>query len=90
MNGTLKSLNMSYKDLKEEKKLKNKLATHARSTHGQMEAAQVANEIAAEEVNQLQKLRQILITSTNAQVEYQAFQAQKESSAEESFNKANQ
>lgn len=85
MKGTLKALNLSYKDLQNEKDLKTKLQKHARTAKGQMEAAQVANEIAAEEVNQLQKLRQIIIANSNAQVEYQAFQAQKDAQLEESY-----
>lgn len=86
MKGTLKSLNLSYKDLQNEKKLKEKLQTQAKTAHGQMEASQVANEMAAEEINQLQKLRQILITNASSQAEYQAFAAQKDAAVEESFN----
>lgn len=49
---------------------------------GRMQAIQVGNKIAAEQVGQMQKLRQLIISQTNAQNAYMAYNVQKEQAQE--------
>ncbi len=83
MNNTMNAMGKQYKALKDEKDLRNKLLTQARTADGSMKAVQIGNEIAAEQVNQMQNLRQIMITQTNAMAEYQAFEAQRTAQKEQ-------
>lgn len=86
MHGMMKALNTQYDSLKKEQSLKDSLMNQAKTANGSMKAIQVGNEIAAEQVNQMQHLRQIMLTNTNAITEYQAFQAQKEAAKEQAID----
>lgn len=83
MNNTMSAMGKQYKALKDEKDLRNTLLNQARTADGSMKAVQIGNEIAAEQVNQMQNLRQIMITQTSAMAEYQAFETQKEAQKEQ-------
>jgi len=83
MNNTMRVMGKQYKALENEKDLRNKLLNQARTADGSMKAVQIGNELAAEQVNQMQNLRQIMITQTNAMAEYQAFEAQRTSQKEQ-------
>lgn len=83
MNNTMNAMGKQYKALKDEKDLRNNLLAQAKSADGSMKAVQIGNEIAAEQVNQMQNLRQIMITQTSAMAEYQAFETQRKSQKEQ-------
>lgn len=78
MQGVLDQINLSYSQLQDEKAVDDALASRAASPLGQMQALQVANEIAAEQIAQLQKLKATMMAQTNAQAEYYAYQGQKD------------
>jgi P-type conjugative transfer protein TrbJ len=42
-----------------------------------MQALQVGNEIASQQIDQMQKLREVVMAQTNAQVQYMAYKTQK-------------
>ena len=78
MNGTLNQLNQSYQQQAQEASLDQLLANQAQNPKGRMQAIQVGNEIAAEEVAQLQKIKATLLAEGSAQAEYYAYQSQKD------------
>lgn len=82
MNNTMRSMGNQYHVLKDEKDLRNTLLSQAKTADGSLKAVQIGNEIAAEQVNQMQHLRQIMITQTSSMAEYQAFEAQKDAQKE--------
>ena len=78
MNGTLNQLNQSYQQQAQEASLDQLLASQAQNPTGRMQAIQVGNEIAAEEVAQLQKIKATLLAEGSATAEYNAYQSQKD------------
>lgn len=82
MSGTLKALNSQYNNMKKEQSIRETLLAQAKSPTGSMQAIQAGNEIAAEQINQMQQLRQVMIANASANAEYQAFEAQKAAQSE--------
>ncbi len=81
---TLASAGMQAEQFHTEQSQLNQLATLSRTAEGRMQAAQVGNMIATQQVSQLQALRQLVITQINAQNTYEAYQTQKEAAVEAS------
>lgn len=81
LEAALGAIGMSAKDFQNENARLSKLQNVTQSASGTTSAVQAAAQIATEEVNQLQLLRQTTIAQTNAQTAYYAAQTQKEANA---------
>jgi type IV secretion system protein TrbJ len=86
MNGVLDQMHTSYAQEQEENSVIQLLSGRAKSATGRMQALQVGNEIAAEQIAQLQKLKADIQAQSNAQAEYYAYQSQKDASEQQSVN----
>jgi P-type conjugative transfer protein TrbJ len=86
MNGVLDQINVSYQQQNEEQAADEILANRAKSSSGQMQALQVGNEISAEQIAQLQKLRTTMMAESNAEAEYAAYQSQKDAAQQKSVD----
>lgn len=86
MNGVMDQINASYEQLSQEEALDQLLAQKAKTPLGRMQALQVGNEIAAEQIAQMQKLKATMMAQTNAQAEYYAYQAQKDAAKQQSVD----
>ncbi len=81
---TLASAGMQAAQFSTEQSQLNELSRLSRTAEGRMQAVQVGNMIATQQVSQLQALRQLVITQINAQNTYAAYQTQKEETIEAS------
>ena len=86
MNGVMDQINASYEQQSREEAFDQLLAQKAKSTQGRMQALQVGNEIAAEQIAQMQKLKATMMAQANAQAEYYAYQAQKDAARQQSVD----
>lgn len=80
LNGVLQSTGLSAQDFADENARMRFLQNQSQNAEGQVQAIQVSNKIAAENVAQLQLLRQTMIAQTNAQTLYYATRLQNEAS----------
>lgn len=62
------------------------LAGLSNSAQGRMQALQISNRLATQQVGQMQKLRQLIINQTNAQNAYMAYEVQKEQAQQATLN----
>lgn len=83
IQGALKSANRQYSDFASEEAVIAQLQTMSETSGGRMQAIQVGNQIAAQQVRQTQKLRELVMAQTQAQSGYLAAK-----SAEEAANQA--
>ncbi len=92
LRGTLESAGLQAQDFSTEEGTIDQLRQMARTESGRQQALEVGNQIAAENVNQMQNLRQLVINQTNAQNAYMAYQIEKDQSgtkaAEDYINNA--
>ncbi len=88
MNGVLSQLQESNNQVKQESAQIDALKAQAKNPAGALQAAQIANELAAEQISQQQKLRATQMAAANAQAEYYAYQAQKDATTQQSVNQA--
>jgi P-type conjugative transfer protein TrbJ len=72
----LDGANLQSAQLTNEESLINQLNTMSQSSTGQLEAIQIGNQIASEEVQQLMKLRQLMMADLQSKASYQASQIQ--------------
>ncbi len=86
MNGVLDQMNVSYEQQQQEIALDELLKNQASNPAGRMQAIQVGNEIAAEEIAQLQKVKATMMAQTNAQAEYYAYESQKDAAKQQSVD----
>ncbi len=86
---SLSAIGMSASDFQNEETLLSQLSAQGRTATGRMQVLQVSTEIAAENVNQLQELKRIMMTQTNAQNSYLAYQVSKDSYDEQSLEAIN-
>jgi len=86
MNGILDQVHQSYQQQKQEEALDQILADRAKTPAGRMQAIQVGNEIAAEQIAQLQKLKATMMAQANAQAVYYAYQSQKDIAQQQSVD----
>jgi P-type conjugative transfer protein TrbJ len=80
LNGVLQSVNLAAKDFEAAEKRLNDLKKASESAVGETSAIQAASQIAIEQVEQLQLLRQAISAQINAQTVYYAALIQKEAS----------
>jgi P-type conjugative transfer protein TrbJ len=81
---TLASAGMQAEQFHQEQMTLNQLAGLSQTAQGRMQAMQVGNMLASQQIGQLQALRQLIVTQINAQNTYAAYQTQKEASVEAS------
>jgi type IV secretion system protein TrbJ len=81
LNGVLQSASQSAEYFKDTEKRLNDLKKASESAVGVTSAIQAASQIAIEQIEQLQLLRQMIIAQINAQTVYYATRIQKEASA---------
>jgi P-type conjugative transfer protein TrbJ len=85
LRATLDGAGVQANDLTQDQMDVNTLKGLSQSAQGRMQALQVANMIATQQVAQLQALRQLTIAQTNAQNAYMAYQVQKEQAQQASL-----
>ncbi len=74
----LRAVGLQDQQLASEESVLAGLRTMARSAQGRMQAIQVTNQIAEQQVQQLQKLRQLMMADISAKAAWQAAQTQRE------------
>jgi P-type conjugative transfer protein TrbJ len=75
---TLKGLNLQAQQMEEEQAVIHQLQSMAGSAEGRMQALQVANMMASQQVDQVFKLRQLMMQQVQMQANYLAIQQDKE------------
>ncbi len=78
LRSTLEAAGMQANNFTHEQANMEQLKVLSQSASGRMQAAQVGNMIASEQVGQLQQLRQLVVNQTNSQNMYMAYQVQKD------------
>jgi len=80
--GTLRAAGLQGQQMQSEEAVLQKLRGMANSSDGRMKAMQVANQIAEQQVQQLMKLRQLILADLQSKQAFQAAQIQREASSE--------
>jgi P-type conjugative transfer protein TrbJ len=80
--GALKAAGLQGQQLNSEQAVLSQLRSMAQGTDGRLKAIEVANQIAEQQVQQLMKLRQLILADLQSKQAYQAAQIQKQASAE--------
>src|SRR5947209_2901866 len=84
IRGTLRAAGLQSQQLQSEQAVLAGLRGMAQSSVGRMEALQVANQIAEQQVQQLMKLRELMLADLQSKQTYQAQQVQKDATREAS------
>lgn len=82
--GTLRAAGLQGEQLRSEQAVLNQLRLMAQTSEGRMQALQVANQIAEQSVQQLMKLRQLMMADLQSKQAFQAAQIQREAATEAS------
>jgi P-type conjugative transfer protein TrbJ len=80
--GTLRAAGLQGQQLQSEQAVLDRLRIMAQSSDGRMQALQVANQIAEQQVQQIMKLRQLMLVDLQSKQAFQAAQMQKQASTE--------
>ncbi len=80
--GTLRAAGLQSQQLQSEQTVLNALRGMAQSADGRMQALQVANQIAEQQVEQLMKLRELMLADLSSKQAYQAAQVQQQAATE--------
>lgn len=88
LRGALDAANLQYADVNDEHQVIERLRTAAQSTSGQKAALDASNQIALQQVQQTQKLRELMMSQMQAQGTYMASQQQKDAAAAQSVDQA--
>lgn len=80
--GTLRAAGLQGEQLASEQAVLAQLRNMAQSSNGRMKALQVSNQIMEQQVQQLMKLRQLILADLQSKQAYQAAQIQKQASEE--------
>lgn len=83
---TLVSAGMQVDQFHHEQDTLNQLSHLSQTAQGRMQAVQVGNMLATQQVSQLQALRQLVATQINAQNTYAAYETQKDAAVEASVS----
>jgi P-type conjugative transfer protein TrbJ len=78
--GSMKAAGLQQDQFANEEQTMQKLRQMGQTAQGRMEAIQVGNQIAAQQVGQLQKLRSLLMSQMQMQASYMAFQSNQKDS----------
>jgi len=74
MNNSLQGIGLTMDQLKNEETVLKKMQSQSQNAQGRMQVLQVSNEIAFENVRQLQSLQRVVAVQANAQTAYMAHQ----------------
>jgi type IV secretion system protein TrbJ len=85
--GTLRAAGLQGEQLQSEQALLERLRVMAQSSDGRMQALQVANQIAEQEVQQIMKLRQLMLADLQSKQAFQAAQIQRQAASESASEK---
>lgn len=85
LRGTLDAAGMNANDFKTEQDVLQQLEEQGKTAKGRMQVLQVSSEISAQNVNQLQELKRVIVSQTNAQNAYMAYKTSKDSYDEQSL-----
>jgi P-type conjugative transfer protein TrbJ len=88
LKGSLMAANMQSNQFATEEMTLKQLRTMSQSATGQMQAIQVGSQIAEQQVQQLQKLRQLMMAQLNQQNTYMAGQEQKDATRKVATDRA--
>lgn len=80
---TLRSAGMEASQLQQEQYTLTQLRRQGQTAQGRMQVLQVSTELAAENVNQLQALKRLMMAEANSQNAYRAYQVSKDSYREQ-------
>jgi P-type conjugative transfer protein TrbJ len=80
--GTLRAAGLQGQQLQTEQAVLNKLRVMAESSDGRMQALQVANQLAEQQVQQIMKLRQLMLADLQSKQAFQAAQIQRQAASE--------
>jgi P-type conjugative transfer protein TrbJ len=80
--GTLRAAGLQGQQLQSEQAVLDRLRVMAQSSDGRMQALQVANQIAEQQVQQVMKLRQLMLADLQSKQAFQAAQMQKQAASE--------
>jgi P-type conjugative transfer protein TrbJ len=80
--GTLRAAGLQGAQLESEQAVLDQLRGMAQSSEGRMKALQVSNQLLEQQVQQLMKLRQLILADLQSKQAFQAAQIQREASAE--------
>lgn len=80
--GTLRAAGIQGEQLQSEQAVLNQLKRMAQTSDGRMKALQVANQIAEQSVQQLMKLRQLMLADLQSKQAFQAAQIQRQAASE--------
>lgn len=90
INNSMQSNGMMAGNFQHESQLMDQLRNQGKTATGRMQVLQASNEIAAENVNQLQELQRITLSQANAQNAYMAYRVSKDSYHEENLQQLEQ
>jgi type IV secretion system protein TrbJ len=85
LRSTLDAAGMSAGNFQNEEQLLQQLKNQGQTAQGRMQVLQVSTEISADDVNQLEELKRIMLQQTNSQNAYMAYQVSKDSYDEQSL-----
>ena len=85
--GALRAAGLQGQQLQSEQSVLNSLRSMAQSTNGRMEALQVMGQIAEQQVQQLMKLRELMMADMSSKQSYQAAVIQKQAASEAATEK---
>lgn len=89
LRSTLDAAGFSAQDFQKEESFLNQLKSQGQSATGRMQVLQVSTELSADNVNQLEELKRIVVAQTNAQNAYMAYKVSKDSYNEKSLQEIN-
>ncbi len=85
--GTLRAAGLQGQQLQNEQAVLSQLRVMAQSSDGRMQALQVANQIAEQQVQQIMKLRQLMLADLQSKQAFQAAQIQRQAASESASEK---
>ena len=85
--GTLRAAGLQGQELQSEQVVLDQLRTMSESSDGRMKALQVANQIAEQQVEQMMKLRQLMLADLQSKQAFQAAQIQRQAATEAASEK---
>jgi P-type conjugative transfer protein TrbJ len=80
--GTLRAAGLQGQQLQNDQAVLNRLRAMAQSSEGRMQALQIANQIAEQQVQQIMKLRQLMLADLQSKQTFQAAQMQRQAASE--------
>ncbi|MCV3371742.1 P-type conjugative transfer protein TrbJ [Campylobacter lari] len=87
LNGTLQQLELQYKDIQSEDALISRLKQRSQNSNGNLQVIQATNDLIAYQIDEIRKLRAVIMDQSNMLTNYLAAQNNKEILDEAKYNK---